>query len=192
MKLIQAFAAALVFVVVASSSAWSQAFIPFCYGDGSSASGPCPCGNISPPATGGCLNSLGMAGTLVATSPSGTARVAVDISGFDRVTLTGANMPNAMCRYFQGSPLAPVLFGDGVRCVNNPFQVQLGTRLNAGGTSFVGGGPGPAISLQGALLTPLPAPCTRAYQCWYRNSSPTFCTPATFNMTNGVLINWLP
>jgi len=190
---IQTLASALAFIAFASTSAWSQnSFVPFCFGDGSAASGPCPCGNISAPMTGGCLNSLGLAGLLVASSPSGTARVAADISGLDRVTLTGSNMPNAACVYFQGSPVPPVLFGDGVRCVNNPFQVQLGTRTNVGGTSLVGGVPGPAISWQGFLVTPLPAPCTRAYQCWYRNSNPTFCTPATFNMTNGVLITWTP
>ena len=117
--------------------------------------------------------------------------VGADISGNNRMTLAGSGMPNSTCIYFQGSPVSPVLFGDGVRCVNNPFQVQLGTRTNVGGASFVGGSPGPAISLQGWLSTPLPAPCTRAYQCWYRNAA-AFCTPATFNMTNGVLITWAP
>ena len=29
------------------------------------------------------------------------------------------------------------------------------------------------------------------YQGWYRNSS-TFCLPATFNMTNGFEVGWLP
>src|SRR5205085_3899986 len=102
-----------------------------------------------------------------------------------------SGMPNAACVYFQGSAVAPVLFGDGIRCVNNPFQVQLGTRVNVAGASFVGGSPGPAISLQGFLSTPLPAPCTRSYQVWYRNAA-AFCTPATFNMTNGVMIVWAP
>jgi hypothetical protein len=162
---------------------------PFCFGDGTS--GPCPCANFSSPSTGGCLNSLGSPGVLAATSPTGFARVSGDIPGIDRVTLTGSGMPNSTCIYFQGSANPAVPFGDGIRCVNNPFQVQLGTRVNAGGTSFVGGAPGPAISLQGFLNTPLPAPCTREYQCWYRNAA-NFCTPATFNMTNGVSIVWLP
>jgi hypothetical protein len=30
---------------------------------------------------------------------------------------------------------------------------------------------------------------TRTYQCWYRNAA-AFCTPSTFNLTNGVLITW--
>ncbi|MCY2958991.1 MAG: hypothetical protein NTY35_02410 [Planctomycetota bacterium] len=192
MKFSLARISALAFLSMTSSSAWSQSFQPFCFGDAGTATIPCPCGNNSAPMSGGCLNSLGLPGLLVGSSPSGVAHVGADIAGFDRVTLTGSMMPNSACVYFQGSPLAPVLFGDGIRCVNNPFQLQLGTRTNAGGSSFVGGAPGPAISLQGFLVTPLPAPCQRAYQCWYRNSNPTFCTPATFNMTNGLLIDWQP
>lgn len=188
MKLVRSLLSAPLLLVSLSTSAWSQ-FSQFCYGDGTS--GPCPCGNLSAPSTGGCLNSLGSPGVLVATSPSGFARVSADVLGVDRVTLTGSGMPNSTCVYFQGSANPPVLFGDGIRCVNNPFQVQLGVRVNAGGTSFVGGAPGPAISLQGFLNTPLPAPVTRAYQCWYRNPA-AFCTPAVFNMTNAVSIAWLP
>ncbi len=180
--------ATLLFLALSAVSAWSQ-FTPFCWGD--TTSGPCPCGNVSLPSTGGCLNSLGSPGLLVASSPTGFARVSGDILNLDRVTLTGSGMPNAACIYFQGSANPAVLFGDGIRCVNNPFQVQLGTLTNVGGTSFVGGAPGPAISLQGFLATPLPAPCTRAYQCWYRNAA-VFCTPSTFNMTNGVSIQWFP
>jgi hypothetical protein len=188
MNAIRSAIATLIFLAVCASSAWSQ-FTPFCWGDTSS--GPCPCGNVSLPLTGGCLNSLGSPGLLVASSPSGFARVTADISGQDPVSLTGSGMPNSTCVYFQGSANPPLLFGDGIRCVNNPFQVQLGTRTNIGGTSFVGGVPGPAISLQGFLLTPLPAPVTRQYQCWYRNAA-AFCMPATFNMTNGVSITWTP
>ncbi len=190
MKLLQILGTLFLTVAGLSTPAWSQV-TPFCFGDGSSASGPCPCGNISAPSTGGCLNSLGSPGVLTAFGMGALPGVASDISGNNRMTLAGSGMPNAMCVYFQGSPVSPVLFGDGVRCVNNPFQVQLGTRLNVAGASFVGGSPGPAISLQGALNTPLPAPVTRAYQCWYRNAA-AFCTPATFNMTNGVLITWMP
>jgi hypothetical protein len=188
MKLNQILASSLFLTAVSATPALAQG-VPFCYGDGTS--GPCPCGNLSAPSTGGCLNSLGTPGVLTATSPSGFARVQADIGGIDRVTLTGSGMPNSFCVYFQGSGNPAIVFGDGIRCVNNPFQVQLGTRLNAGGTSFVGGAPGPAISLQGFLVTPLPAPCTRAYQCWYRNAA-VFCTPATFNMTNAVSITWTP
>lgn len=188
MKLISTLLAPFLFLAGASNAAWSQV-VPFCFGDGSS--GPCPCGNFSAPNTGGCTNSLGSPGVLTAFGMGALPSVSLDISGANRMTLAGSGMPNAACRYFQGSNLPPVLFGDGIRCVNNPFQAQLGTRLNVAGASFVGGTPGPAISLQGSS-TPLLAPVTRAYQCWYRNASPTYCTPALFNMTNGVLISWIP
>jgi hypothetical protein len=29
------------------------------------------------------------------------------------------------------------------------------------------------------------------YQVWYRNAS-AFCTPATFNLTNGLRVTWVP
>ena len=190
MKLIRILGALILIVTLAATPAWSQ-ISQFCYGDGSSASGPCPCGNVSAPMTGGCLNSLGTPGVLTAFGMGAIPIVSADISGNNRITLAGSGMPNAACRYFQGSATVPALFGDGVRCVNNPFQVQLGTRLNVAGASFVGGTPGPAISLQGALNTPLPAPCTRSYQCWYRNAA-AYCTPALFNMTNAVSIVWVP
>jgi hypothetical protein len=187
MNLVRSILALLVFALSSASPAWSQ-ISRFCFGDGTS--GPCPCANLSGPSAGGCLNSLGSPGVLEGLGMGALPSVSADISGVNRITLLGTGMPNAgSCVYFQGSPAIPSLFGDGIRCVNNPFQVQLGTRMNVAGASFVGGTLGPAISLQGFLSTPLPAPCTRVYQCWYRNST-TFCTLSTFNMTNGVSITW--
>lgn len=188
MKLVTSSLACLAFLAGASSSAWSQ-ISQFCFGDGSS--GACPCGNFSAPSTGGCVNSLGSPGVLTAFAMGALPDVSDDISGANRITLQGSGMPNALCIYFQGSPVPGTAFGDGIRCVNNPFQVQLKQVINVGGTSFAGGTPGPAISLQGFVNTPLPAPCTRAYQCFYRNTA-AFCTPATWNMTNGVMITWVP
>jgi hypothetical protein len=46
----------------------------------------------------------------------------------------------------------------------------------------------PPLSVTG--LVP-PAGGTRVAQVWYRNSA-TFCTPATFNLTNGVEVTWAP
>jgi hypothetical protein len=31
----------------------------------------------------------------------------------------------------------------------------------------------------------------RHYQVWYRNAA-LFCTPSTFNLTNGTSVNWAP
>lgn len=186
MNLLRSLLALVVVALSTASPAWSQ-ISQFCFGDGSS--GPCPCANFSAPSTGGCLNSLGSPGVLTAFGMGALPSVSADISGANRITLAGSGMPNALCIYFQGSPIPPVLFADGIRCVNNPFQVQLGTLTNVGGASFVGGTPGPAISLQGWVNVPLPAPTTRAYQCWYRNAA-AFCTPSTYNVTNAVSITW--
>jgi hypothetical protein len=32
---------------------------------------------------------------------------------------------------------------------------------------------------------------TREYQVWYRNAA-SFCTASTFNLTNGLQLNWAP
>jgi len=32
----------------------------------------------------------------------------------------------------------------------------------------------------------------RIYQVWYRNAAPAFCTSATFNLSNGWQVHWLP
>jgi hypothetical protein len=34
-------------------------------------------------------------------------------------------------------------------------------------------------------------PGTRTYQVWYRNAA-AYCTPATFNLTNGLQLQWGP
>jgi hypothetical protein len=33
---------------------------------------------------------------------------------------------------------------------------------------------------------------SRYYQAWFRNADPTFCTSATFNLTNGREVVWAP
>ncbi len=43
----------------------------------------------------------------------------------------------------------------------------------------------PSVSVRGAVS----APATRTYQVWYRNVA-AFCTPSTFNFSNGVEVIW--
>jgi hypothetical protein len=65
--------------------------------------------------------------------------------------------------------------------------IRLGAKLNVqGGSQYPGAGDA-RISVRGAVS----APGLRTYQCWYRNAAP-FCTPFTFNLTNGWEITWLP
>jgi hypothetical protein len=142
------------------------------YGFGTVAA--CPCGNADG-SQAGCLNSTGQGGRLTG---SGTARVSSD-----SVVLTGSQMPNAPALYFQGTQLTSAVFGDGLRVAGGTIS-RLGTRVNqSGGSTFPA--PGQRLSQLGSV----PAGNVRYYQVWYRNAA-DFCTAATFNLTNGVRINW--
>jgi hypothetical protein len=165
---------------------WSRATedVPICIGDGSGT--PCPCGNASASAAAaGCLNSLGLAGTL---RTSGAASVASD-----SLTLLGTSMPGtATALYFQGTTAiglgAGAVLGDGLRCAGGAV-VRLGTVTNTSGTSQLPDASHPTpLSSAGAIPT---GGGTRIYQAWYRNVA-SFCTPSGFNLTNGVSIAWQP
>jgi photosystem II stability/assembly factor-like uncharacterized protein len=150
-----------------------------CFGDGSGA--VCPCGNESLPGAGqGCLNSTGVGGVLTG---SGAARILADT-----LVIAGTNMPNSSALYFQGSQMQSAgqgaTFGDGLRCVGGTI-VRLATSMNSGGaSSYPDAGDAP-ISVRGLITTP----GLRTYQVWYRNPAP-FCTPSTFNLTNGLSVSW--
>jgi hypothetical protein len=83
-------------------------------------------------------------------------------------------MPNSSALYFQGTAL--VLGGSVIR---------LGTKTNASGTSTYPAAGDTAISIKGANS----AGALRHYQIWYRNAA-AFCTPATFNLSNGLSLTW--
>lgn len=156
----------------------------YCFGDGSGLA--CPCGNAGAPGRG-CANSVDPQGAWL--RATGVASVAADSA-----TLVASSMPLlASCLYFQGSATASAAFGDGIRCVGGSI-VRLGTKANVGGASQFPGPGDPSISARSAAYTPpqpLFAGATRHYQAWYRNST-GFCTPATFNLSNGVTIVWSP
>ncbi|MBL8863588.1 MAG: S8 family serine peptidase [Planctomycetes bacterium] len=153
--------------------------IPFCFGDGSGA--PCPCSNASVPGScTGCLSSLGLGGKLRSTGRASLAS--------DTVTLIGTDMPNSSALYFQGTLMqsggAGVAFGDGLRCAGGAI-VRLATQVNGAGVSTYPL-PGQQPVSQRGLVG---APASRTYQVWYRNAA-SFCTSATFNLTNGLHIVW--
>jgi hypothetical protein len=153
----------------------------FCAGDGSGTA--CPCGNNSP--TGGesgCLSSLGQGAKLEGT---GSASVSADT-----FVLQGSHMPNSSALYFQGTTQlaggAGAVFGDGLRCAGGTV-IRLGTKTNAGGMSQYPAAGDTLISIKGAIA----AGNTRTYQVWYRNAA-SFCTIATFNLSNGLEVQWNP
>jgi hypothetical protein len=98
-------------------------------------------------------------------------------------------MPNSSALYFQGttqqSSGAGSVFGDGLRCAASPVT-RLRTEQNSAGSSHYPSNGDLPISVKGAVL----APGTRTYQVWYRNAAP-YCTPSTFNLTNGVEVTWV-
>ncbi len=150
-----------------------------CVGDGSGAS--CPCGNASPVGAGqGCANSLGFGARLAAT---GTPRILSDT-----LVLSGTNMPDSSALYFQGTQALSfgvgAVFGDGLRCTGGSV-IRLATVSNTGGGSQYPTASSPSIHQRGLVATP----GLRVYQVWYRNAAP-FCTPSTFNLTNGLAVSW--
>lgn len=149
-----------------------------------SSSDACPCSNAGL-AGHGCANSVNASGALLAAT--GSASIASDT-----LQLLASGMPNGIsppnyCTFFQGTSLgAGFVFGDGVSCMVAPL-VRLGSRPIFDGVSAFGHGIGadPDVHVQGGVF----GPATRHYQTTYRNVL-TFCTPAGFNITNGVSIVW--
>ncbi len=150
----------------------------FCSGDGTGTA--CPCGN-SGSSGNGCASSVSPDGAHI--SSSGIASLSNDT-----LVLHGSAMPNSSALYFQGTAQTAggngVLFGDGLRCVSGSI-VRLKTVVNSAGASHYPQAGDPAVSVRGLIA----APGTRNYQIWYRNAA-AFCTPSTFNLTNGVQVDW--
>lgn len=162
-----------------------SAGILVCAGDGSGT--PCPCQNSSPSSPhAGCLNSVGIGASLSAT---GLARVSAD-----SLTLHARGMPaEALVVFCQATELANngagFAVGDGLSCLGGEC-VRLGTRQCAAGSTALGAEieGDPSLSIRG--LVPLVGG-ERHYQVWYRNAA-SFCTPATFNLSDAVSIPWSP
>jgi len=147
----------------------------YCFGDGSGAT--CPCGNASSVgAQVGCLNSLGIGGALRA---SGFAEI-----GSDTLVLTASNLPTATTAlFFQGTSAVSTAFGDGLRCAGGTTQ-RLGIRAVSAGAASI-----PQAGTFVSTLGSASSGTTLRYQAWYRNAA-AFCTPSSFNLTNGVAIAW--
>jgi hypothetical protein len=157
------------------------AFTGFCFGDGTGAA--CPCG-INGATGNGCANSLNANGANI--GATGVASIANDT-----LVLNGSGMPNSSALYFQGSAQQGggngSAFGDGKRCAGGQIT-RLGTKTNVSGSSSYPVGADLLIHVKGNVV----AGNTRQYQVWYRNADPVFCTPSTFNLSNGGEVTWAP
>ena len=71
-----------------------------------------------------------------------------------------------------------------MRCAGG-LIVRLGTRANALGASQYPGAGDASVSARGLVTTA----GTRTYQIWYRNAA-AFCTASTFNLSNGLSVDW--
>ncbi|MBK7876861.1 MAG: hypothetical protein IPJ77_14140 [Planctomycetes bacterium] len=142
--------------------------------------GPCPCGNVGAPGHG-CAHSASTFGAMLTAAPATSA---------GEVVLHGYGMPaTSTCIYFKGDQRATpgVTFGDGVRCVDGAL-IRIGMKTNvAGGSQY----PSNAIEdpLSVRSQTPLGSGLVAHYQVYFRNSA-AFCTPDTFNATNGYSVTW--
>jgi hypothetical protein len=172
---------AVEFALIKYPSLSGSAGSAFCAGDGSGAQ--CPCGNSSPPGSiAGCTSSLGVGARLLG---AGVASLAADT-----LVLQGSQMPNSFALYFQGTTQtaagAGSVFGDGLRCASGSVS-RLGAKQNAQGASQYPSAGDAHVSVTGVVT----APGARTYQVWYRNAA-SFCTPSTFNLTNGWVTAWMP
>jgi hypothetical protein len=157
--------------------------VEFCFGDGidPQVTTDCPCLNFGT-AGHGCGNSVQTGGALLAAS--GTLAP-------DSLQLSASDMPPTTTTiYIQGDAVAPsgIVFGDGVRCAAGRL-LRLGLKIDGdadGATSFGPASGDPQVSVAGAVVPGN----SYFYQTFYRNPAPGWCPTATFNITNGVRVDW--
>jgi hypothetical protein len=97
---------------------------------------------------------------------------------------TGSSPGGVMFRNNGIDPSSPIVFGDGVRCVDAASSpttfVRIGGAVAIGGTMINTFGHG---SMAGTG--------TFFYQLWYRSAPASYCDPvAAFNLSNGTLLSW--
>jgi hypothetical protein len=152
----------------------------FCAGDGSGAS--CPCANTGSPGRGCANSSNGQGAVLTASGNAGASNAT------DTLVLAATGIPGSGL-FFQANGVAPgpLPFGDGLLCATGGI-VRLGVVTPTGDTAAYPGGLTPSpVHIAGGVSSG----ATRHYQCWYRDAV-TYCTSATFNVTQGLTIHWGP
>ncbi len=152
---------------------------PFCYGTATQ----CPCGNVGGYQSG-CANSQNSNGAVLSTTGNAQTGPA------DSLTFTVTGVPSSVtCTLFQGTlGSGGNTFGDGVRCVTGT-QVRIRSKFaDAFGSATWPTGAEADVSATG--LVPLGG-AQRTYQVSYRNSA-VYCTSATFNISSGLRVLWMP
>lgn len=151
----------------------------FCTGDavGSTCLG---CGNNGAPGRG-CANSSFPGGASL--TNSGTASVAADTLSLTASDISGPGL------FFQANGISgSIMFGDGMLCASAGI-LRMGVVFpTAGVASYPGGLTPNPITVAGG---PISAGDIKHYQCWYRDAI-TFCTAATFNLSQGITLTWGP
>lgn len=168
-----------------SNDAWDVFLVgchagqPACHG----AAAPCPCSNHGAEGAG-CAALHGSGARLVAAGRAALSR--------DTLTLSVSGVPRgSLVQLYCGAPVvgngSP--FGDGVRCFGSPWSVSA-VRSAADGTARFGFAvPGDLLLSQlGAVLY---SPDARHYQVRYRDAS-NWCTPAAFNFSSALRVDWEP
>ncbi|MDZ4772389.1 MAG: C-type lectin domain-containing protein [Planctomycetota bacterium] len=152
--------------------------VSFCSGDAVGTT--ClACGNNGG-AGRGCANSSFPNGAMLATS--GNASVSGDTLALNGTDLTGPGL------FFQanGTSASPITFGDGMLCASAGI-LRLGVVFpTAGAATYPGGLTPNPITVGGGPIT---AGNIKHYQCWYRDAI-TFCSSATYNLTQGLSVTW--
>lgn len=149
--------------------------VSFCdASDGSLAS--CPCANPGAP-DAGCDTAASTGGVRLEVVLQQTAPA-------NRATLRGVGFPpdespsSIAIRAASLDAQAPVVFGDGLRCVGVPV-VRMSATIANGGTAVHIFGHGPSEPLG-----------TQYYQLWFASSPKSFCSADAFHMSGGRTLDW--
>jgi len=162
--------------------------VKFCDGiDGSLAS--CPCSNPGDMLTGcdtpipamqggGTTGGILLRATAQSTSPLN--RVTMLATGFP----AGSSPSGVLFRNNGIDPLSPIVFGDGLRCVDassSPVTlVRIGGAIAISGQSVHTFGHG-SMAGAGSFF----------YQLWFRSAPTSYCNPtAAFSLSNGETLHW--
>jgi hypothetical protein len=146
----------------------------FCGGD----TNMCPCGNLGAPDTG-CASALGYGSRLLGDGTDGIANDDLVFKLQQLPALAPILLYSGTATEGAGGGLP---FGDGLRCVGGSIT-RLGVEFadNQGFTTF---GPGFATTQAWAVGQ------TLYFQGWYRDAAVGYCSPDTFNLTNGLQVTF--